>query len=362
MTDVTINGALGERFILDTGGVGTFLIFDYFARRYPEALKDKGEGARSRPVVFRGIGGAFETRPYQIAELKLGEHSLHRLHRVPRHDGGKLRRFVGRTSSVTCSCGCSRSASTTATAACTSCPTPSAARRWASANDRARRRRCSRRCSSRLPLRRARADAVPTAAEIRANAARRGARAERVPRDDRHDVVGRHDDHRASSGARRRRAHHRRQPAVSRRERDRARRALAAGRERRDARRSRRSGPREAANRSTTTVARVRAPVDAYAVATLNAKGWGRKDYVDPVSWHVVRRERILGYRHGVDDVRRFPRRRRARVRAPLAHRQYRRANDQRLARDRVRARAASATPSWSARRAGARWWRSRTA
>ncbi|MDQ6941321.1 MAG: retroviral-like aspartic protease family protein [Candidatus Eremiobacteraeota bacterium] len=45
----------------------------------------------------------------------------------------------------------------------------------------------------------------------------------------------------------------------------------------------------------TTTVTRVRAPVDAYAVATLNAKGWGRKEYVDPVSWHVVRRERILG-------------------------------------------------------------------
>jgi predicted aspartyl protease len=72
MTDVTINGALAERFILDTGGVGTFLVFDYFARRHPEALKDKGEGARSRPVRFHGIGGAFETRPYQIAALKLG--------------------------------------------------------------------------------------------------------------------------------------------------------------------------------------------------------------------------------------------------------------------------------------------------
>ena len=45
----------------------------------------------------------------------------------------------------------------------------------------------------------------------------------------------------------------------------------------------------------TTSVARVRAPVDAYVVATLNPKGWGRKDFVDPVSWHVVRRERILG-------------------------------------------------------------------
>ncbi|MDQ6941322.1 MAG: aspartyl protease family protein [Candidatus Eremiobacteraeota bacterium] len=72
MTDVAINGALAERFILDTGGVGTFLIFDYFARRHPEALKDEGEGARSRPKRFHGIGGSFDTRPYQIAALKLG--------------------------------------------------------------------------------------------------------------------------------------------------------------------------------------------------------------------------------------------------------------------------------------------------
>jgi predicted aspartyl protease len=43
-----------------------------------------------------------------------------------------------------------------------------------------------------------------------------------------------------------------------------------------------------------TTVTRVRTPVDAYAIATLNPKGWGRKEYVDPVSWRVVRRERIL--------------------------------------------------------------------
>jgi predicted aspartyl protease len=72
LADVTINGALGERFILDTGGGGTFLIFDYFARRHPEALKDEGEGARSRPQRFHGIGGSFDTRPYQIAALKLG--------------------------------------------------------------------------------------------------------------------------------------------------------------------------------------------------------------------------------------------------------------------------------------------------
>jgi clan AA aspartic protease (TIGR02281 family) len=72
MTDVTINGALGERFILDTGAVGTFLVFDYFARRHPEALKDENATAHAPVRRFNGIGGAFETRPYQIAALKLG--------------------------------------------------------------------------------------------------------------------------------------------------------------------------------------------------------------------------------------------------------------------------------------------------
>jgi len=44
----------------------------------------------------------------------------------------------------------------------------------------------------------------------------------------------------------------------------------------------------------TTTVTRARAPAGAYAIATLNAKGWGRKEYVDPATWHVLRRERII--------------------------------------------------------------------
>jgi predicted aspartyl protease len=71
LATVTINGASADRFMLDTGGVGTFFIHDYFARRHPEALRDEGAGARARPVQFRGLGGAFDTRPYQIKSLKL---------------------------------------------------------------------------------------------------------------------------------------------------------------------------------------------------------------------------------------------------------------------------------------------------
>jgi predicted aspartyl protease len=69
-TTVAVNGAIGERFILDTGGAGTFLIFDYFARRHPEALRDEGRGP-DRNIHIRGIGGDVAVVPYQLASLKL---------------------------------------------------------------------------------------------------------------------------------------------------------------------------------------------------------------------------------------------------------------------------------------------------
>jgi predicted aspartyl protease len=71
-TDVRINGALSERFILDTGHGGTFMIFDAFARKHPEALVDKGGGGDLRDVEFYGVGGTFETRPYQLGSVKVG--------------------------------------------------------------------------------------------------------------------------------------------------------------------------------------------------------------------------------------------------------------------------------------------------
>ncbi len=70
LADVTINGALGERFLIDTGGGGTMLVFDYFARRHPEALN--GALSIDAQPRFRGVGGAFETRPYRVAAVKLG--------------------------------------------------------------------------------------------------------------------------------------------------------------------------------------------------------------------------------------------------------------------------------------------------
>jgi predicted aspartyl protease len=59
----------------------------------------------------------------------------------------------------------------------------------------------------------------------------------------------------------------------------------------------------------TTTVSRVSAPIDAYVIATLNAKGHGRRDFIDPTSYFVVRREEITASGKSVtlyDDFRAF--------------------------------------------------------
>jgi len=72
LTDVTVNGALGERFAIDTGGGGAVLIFDYFARSHPEALIDKSPA----PLGLRqnlGAGGAFQTRRYELASVRVGK-------------------------------------------------------------------------------------------------------------------------------------------------------------------------------------------------------------------------------------------------------------------------------------------------
>lgn len=70
--DVTINGALGERFIIDTGAPAPLLLFDYFQRRHPEALVDRGGGGNARFLRFYGVGGNFQTVPYQLDSVRLG--------------------------------------------------------------------------------------------------------------------------------------------------------------------------------------------------------------------------------------------------------------------------------------------------
>jgi hypothetical protein len=66
---VTINGAAGDSWVVDTGAPGTFLIFDHFARTHPEALREEDH---FRGVRMFGIGGGFDTTPYRISSLRLG--------------------------------------------------------------------------------------------------------------------------------------------------------------------------------------------------------------------------------------------------------------------------------------------------
>jgi len=72
VVNVTINGALSERFTIDTGGAGTLMIFDAFARKHPEALVDKGGGDALRQMTFAGIGGNLSTKAYQLDSVHIG--------------------------------------------------------------------------------------------------------------------------------------------------------------------------------------------------------------------------------------------------------------------------------------------------
>ncbi|MGD1065253.1 MAG: hypothetical protein ABR975_00365, partial [Vulcanimicrobiaceae bacterium] len=72
MTSVRLNGAAGERWVIDTGGAGPVIFFDYFARRHPEAVRDAGSAVDRRQIQFMGVGGTFDTRSYQIADFQLG--------------------------------------------------------------------------------------------------------------------------------------------------------------------------------------------------------------------------------------------------------------------------------------------------
>ena len=69
--DVMINGTLGERFLIDTGASADMFVFESFARRHPEAMRNAFyvPGAPR----FLGVGGEFETRPFRLHSVKVGD-------------------------------------------------------------------------------------------------------------------------------------------------------------------------------------------------------------------------------------------------------------------------------------------------
>lgn len=70
MTTVVESGVKADRFIVDTGAGGSFYLFDYFVRRYPDALKGGLYGSGNAMVL--GVGGAISARPFQFKSLQLG--------------------------------------------------------------------------------------------------------------------------------------------------------------------------------------------------------------------------------------------------------------------------------------------------
>jgi len=69
LVSATINGATAERITVDTGAQASFMLFNYFARRHPEALTGKHAHPWFRDVEFEGVGGIVETKPYQLSEI-----------------------------------------------------------------------------------------------------------------------------------------------------------------------------------------------------------------------------------------------------------------------------------------------------
>lgn len=68
ITTASINGAIAERVVLDTGGAGPFLLFDYFTRRHPEAIPRNEVGATRKMM---GAGGAFDTNAVIVDDFAL---------------------------------------------------------------------------------------------------------------------------------------------------------------------------------------------------------------------------------------------------------------------------------------------------
>jgi predicted aspartyl protease len=69
LTSVAIDGAVAERMMVDTGGAGPFLLFDYFTRHHPGLNLHTAVGP---PRQLSGAGGLFNSAPVEIDDLTLG--------------------------------------------------------------------------------------------------------------------------------------------------------------------------------------------------------------------------------------------------------------------------------------------------
>ncbi len=72
LVTATLDGAVAERFRIDTGGVGAFLLFDYFTRRNPPPLPDIDALMRGGDATLTGVGGGFAASPAFVSTFEVG--------------------------------------------------------------------------------------------------------------------------------------------------------------------------------------------------------------------------------------------------------------------------------------------------
>ena len=79
MVAARINGSIAERMIVDTGFSGDVVLFDYFSRRYPEAVAPRVAARIDNPALLVGVGGSVSTKRYRIAHVDFGKYHFAQL-------------------------------------------------------------------------------------------------------------------------------------------------------------------------------------------------------------------------------------------------------------------------------------------
>lgn len=72
LVTASLDGAFAERVGIDTGGIGAFLLFDYFTRRNPAPLPDIEAFARGNELSLAGVGGGFAASSALVSSFEVG--------------------------------------------------------------------------------------------------------------------------------------------------------------------------------------------------------------------------------------------------------------------------------------------------
>ncbi|MDB5073707.1 MAG: hypothetical protein JWM87_4818 [Candidatus Eremiobacteraeota bacterium] len=72
LVTASLDGAFAERVGIDTGGIGAFLLFDYFTRRNPAPLPDIEALAGGTELSLAGVGGGFAASSALVSSFEVG--------------------------------------------------------------------------------------------------------------------------------------------------------------------------------------------------------------------------------------------------------------------------------------------------